>query len=351
MKMKTGPSEKLKQASDNYEAERVSARLENYLKCQRNPNHKIDYICASQDSICDKLICVDCLKNDPVHFNAHHSHFLRVGQFIERVTSSSQKPKRVETIKELAYFERKLRKGIESYEISLESVFTEIKAYYSSVYEKYSKVLKKKCDQASTKIIEEISKKSQNERQSLLKVLDSVGDLSKFSNKGHLLELSIMMDRSANNNEMRKKLTRLNNMFYNLDGVADEWHSKAKNFFDIGDHYLDMRIHLSELESHTVNHEHQFIHLLNSLAPQNSEISNSPGARRILESFSPDPANTSTLIGHLEHSISQIKQKSHLHEGTSTFLIEIGTPIRAKSKKLEEIDKRIQALFNEDPDK
>ena len=54
------------------------------LQCQVNPNHSgYDYICSKTSSNCNKLICIDCCKDNLDHITSHGKHFKRLKDFIE----------------------------------------------------------------------------------------------------------------------------------------------------------------------------------------------------------------------------------------------------------------------------
>lgn len=334
----------------NYEVERISARLDNCLRCTKAASHgKYDYVCTSPDGVCDKLICVDCLRTDHTHFNAHARYFVRIRDFLDSVTKVSEKSNRQTQLRDLLAFEKKLKTAIDQYDENWSKTCREIKSFYDRVYESHAQLLKKKCQAAAEKIIEACRQNLAPERKGLQKVFDSSADLSKFSNKGHLLDVYLMLEKNATVNELRKKFTKLNHLMHNFDKTLEDWTGKTKGSPGTEDFDLTTRLNSAHLQAHIAKHEMLFSSLLDQLAPESSELCVSSGTKKFLASFS--IANTTQMIGSIDQSISHIRANRPLQDDPHSFILDVTTQADPKSKRLMEIDRRIEEVFREAPEK
>jgi len=334
----------------NYEVERISARLDTCLRCTKASNHgKFDYVCTSPDGICDKLICVDCLRTDQTHFNAHARYFVRIKDFLDSVTKVSEKSNRQSQLRDLLAFERRLKSAIEHYDDNWNKTCREIRSFYDRVYDSYAQLLKKKCQAAADKIIEDCRQTLAPERKGLQRVFDTSADLSKFSNKGHLLDLYLMLEKNLGVNDLRKKFTKLNHLSHNFDKILEDWSAKTNRFSVAEESDLATRLNSSFLQTHISKHEAFFSNLLDQLAPDNSDLCVSSGVKKFLAAFS--PANTSQMAGSIDQSISHIRANRQLQEDPHSFILDVTAPAEPKSRRLLEIDRRIEEIFKELPEK
>lgn len=348
--MKTGPSAALVHASLNYEVERISARLDSCLRCTKGPGHgRFDYVCTSPDGVCDKLICVDCLRTDQTHFNAHARYFVRVRDFLETVTRVSDKSTRQKQLRDLLAFERRLKSAVEEYDENWSKTCRELRSFYDRVYESFAQVLKKKCQAAAEKVIEECRQSLAPERKGLQRVFDTSADLSKFANKGHLLDLYLMLEKSASVNDLRKKFTKLNHLTHNFDKILEDWSAKTKGFSGADEAGLAAQLNAPYLQAHIAKQEPLFASLLDQLAPEVPDLCVSSGAKKFLASFS--VANTTQMIGNIDQSISHIRTNRQMQDDPHSFILDVTAPAEPKSKRLMEIDRRIEEVFKELPDK
>jgi hypothetical protein len=344
-----------------YEVDRLLHRIQDGIRCPINSSHgSYEYVCTNSDSICDKLVCVDCLRADPLHFNAHSKQFIRIRDFLESITTVVHKHDKQKQLDEIRYFEKRTRGLIDSFDRQSEKVLATIQSFFLNLQERYINVVKKKISAATKRISQDFLADISTDRQNLAKILENCANFTKFSNKSHILELFMLLEKGTNNSslELRKRFTKLNKLMSNFDRNVEDWLSRCRQIDTLDDKEFVPQVNLTVMNPHLSNHEQLCSNMLNSLLPESSESIFTVASRRLLPavlSFLPqgDTSMQQNLsCSHHKPSWQQQTSKGLLHPSSEhpSLIYDPVIPsssLDTKHSRLQEIDRRIQELFEE----
>lgn len=336
---------------ENYEVDRLLGRIKEGIRCPADPAHgSYEYICTNSDSICDKLVCVDCLRTDPLHFNAHSRQFVRIREFLESITTVVQKNRKDKQLDQIRYLEKRTRGLIDSFDKQTERVLSSVNSFFANLQERYTNVLQKKVAAASKRVSEEFLADIVGDRQHLGRILEACSNFTKFNNKSHILELFLLLEKGGNNSnvELRKRFAKLNKLMTNFDRNVDDWLARCGPLEILDDKDFLPQVNLNVLNPHLNRHEQVYSNVLEGLLPDTYDSLFTISSRKVVSTVLAD-----VQMQNHDHSMSQTKQNSRLAglgEEHGSMILEPPSAFNQKNKRLQEIDRRIQEIFHEAPE-
>lgn len=335
----------------NYEVDRLLQRIKDRIRCNMDPSHgSYDYICTNSESICDKLVCVECLRADPVHFNAHCKQFMRVRDFLDNLTTVVPKHHKQRQLDEIKYFEKRTRGLIDSFDRQTEKVISTIHSYFLNVQERYVSVLQKKIAAVVKKLSEDFIVEIAGDRQNLGRILEACSNFTKFTNKSHVLDLFLLLEKEGTNSnvELRKRFAKLNKLMSNFDRNVEDWLGRCGQIDVLDDRDFLPQVNLTNLNPHLSRHEQTFSNLLDRILPDSLDSIFTISSRKIVSG-----ALAGGIGQSLDQSMAQQKQQSRvlgMSDEQASMILDPMSPFDQKSKRLQDIDRRIQEIFHESPE-
>lgn len=338
-----------------YSVNSLLETIERRARCPRSSDHRgFEYICTHGDAFCDKLVCIDCLRSDPSHFNAHSKYFVRVRTFLEQILLLSDRYKEKNSFLNIFQYEAKIRTIVNSYEDSTARIEVLIKAFFEKVYMRLVEILRDKVTVACNTVINSLRAFVSMDKKVLVKLLESAQDITKFSSKTHLVELmNLLESEGGNTNELRRRISRLCSLASNLDSNIQMTTLKAEMLSKLDISEFQPEFYSNYLVAHMMKFEPIYAALLDRLLPDSLDGVLLAGTKKHLHMFVNADLETKPRIRDLpdkSRDISHSQRKSTLPKNIQGEENYLGSDSKflsheKRNKRLEDIDKRIDGVI------
>lgn len=168
----------------------------------------------------DRLVCLDCLKTNPVHLSAHGQSMVRVEDFLQRLSQTSATDSQ---LKHLSLMADGLRMQIEGEKVYRRDLTKQIEVYFESVQTHILEVTRKCLSDICSRCVSQVETLSSEHVGNLQASLEEANELLKFRNKGQLLDLFLALDKSGSQVDVRKKINKIVSKTFDLDSSIAEW--------------------------------------------------------------------------------------------------------------------------------
>lgn len=204
----------------DYETEQVSLRLNSQLRCLKDKRHPVEFVCTFPDCLEDRLVCIDCIKTNSTHLQAHGHHFKRINEFLQSLSFTLASEADFKLLKIVSDHLDMAIDNAEKQKLNQRKLIDQyFEAFQNSIIDSVKKTLAEinsKCrwiaDSTADKHIKDLEK-----------VKEEGNELMKFRNKGQILDLYLLMEKPDSQTAVRKKIDNLIQMSSGLQFQIDDY--------------------------------------------------------------------------------------------------------------------------------
>lgn len=345
----------------HYESTRIAARIETSLPCLKN--HKaFTFVCTAPHSLCERLVCMDCAKDHPAHFSTHSKSMLRIKDFLDRANSlgrqaeSSKETK--QDVLDMKEVQAILERSLHLLDDQPRQVENWAKQHFEEVYQKYAAILKEKCEQAVDSTVSVFLKTVKNEKEILKKAVESIGDITKLTNNGHLLDLFLLLNAQPPKTEaVCKKITKLVNITNGFSKILNTLSMKVTSLlpstsnsaqFEESAHSYLPFLEKQALKTHSERFKFMFSSFLDDILPQDLERMLVKPAQGLLGGLNKEMGFLTDPLTDQYEGRYQINKDASGEKEAPPLFIDLRESPANKLKRLQDLDKRIEMIFQPD---
>lgn len=239
------------------------------VPCSQNHRHgPYDFICTIPNSQCEKLVCMDCLKKSPEHFQVHSEKFLRLNEYLELLAQPPLPESKMPIVNNVKKMESKYRYLLNNYDRYVMKEVKHIKDFFENIKERLIELVTKRVKKTCYYVVDEFKKNVEFEKGEVKNILNYSESVTKFADKGHLIDLDeILTNYDGNSKKLREKLKQTIEISHKYERIITDWNIKLQSFGKLPDQDLKPRIDLSRLHSHISKKTQDLNEILISLLP------------------------------------------------------------------------------------
>lgn len=197
------------------------------LRCQLHPSHgSYDFICTAPNSPCDKLICADCLKQDPKHIQAHGAHFLRPKDFLQKFSHLSLDSESKQLVSDMKQQELRYIEIIKLFEKDKRNGIADLRDYFSNFEKSLLEVIKQGLRSAEAHLVSQFEQCCQQQKINMKSIIFYTKKLTRYLDYYFITDLGKLLGKNAQQDKIREFISNLVEMKSNSKELFRDWYQK-----------------------------------------------------------------------------------------------------------------------------
>lgn len=228
----------------------------NQIKCKIHPEHgSYDFICIAPKCPYDRLICIDCFKDQPdqmKYMQNYGKYFLRMNKFIDAVSQPQIGPSQYKKLEEVNKLQAKLLRMTQNHDKNVASEVKNLKEFYRNVEDGIIDAVRAAMRNNYEATLATFEENAENMKDKLNATIENCKNLTSFGNSGHLKSLDrvVQLVRSGENEDLLiKKINEIAGILVNMDKILSEWTKRISSFGVNPEKFLRPSIDFSELRN------------------------------------------------------------------------------------------------------
>jgi len=337
------------------ETERLDQTIKEILvvaRCGKEGHRGIEYVCTACEGLCDRLVCIDCLRTDPSHFAAHSKEFVPLEKFLRELASE---PEDIDVVRKVRENVRQLKeKTIHAQDVMIK----DLKVALLKIEDKFTEVIHLAMEEISQKLEEVLKSACQTSITSLTKLFESMNDVSSLGTK-NLIEEILHFFESQSHADLRRRLNKIAPLC-TPQSLINKIVAMQSSIISLDAKSLIPQVNFSLLQARTLSISPQLQSLISTLPPI-------PNSSLLL------PCKGQLSIPSLSISFTANNNNHHQHQqysynNNTSFTSQLTTPrkmivsqppldsflmmpnkppLEHRHRRLDDIDRRIEEIFKE----
>lgn len=194
-----------------------------------------DFICLDPFTEKNKLVCIDCVKEDPEklsHFQSHSEYFVRIQKFLEICTLDDLTFEQSEKVADINRFQESFDGILSRFEKETEKKIFDLKNFFKETERKIIEVIKEKMRDVFIQMVDDYKEKWDRVRKKMLEVKEKNKTITNFVGGQHLVEIDrvVIAAKTSQKNveKLEKQIDKIVKFRHDLNFLIDSWGDKVK---------------------------------------------------------------------------------------------------------------------------
>ena len=209
------------------------------IQCRKDSTHKAyDFICvalprgAGEGGGFERFVCMDCLKANPEYFQKYSSSFLRIPDFVQKISEPPLKKTDSSILEDVKEFEARYRALKDRYEGYASKEISEIEKFFDNAKIQVFNLISERMNEICQAVASEFKKNLEFEISEIDNILSYSAKITKFSDGGYVKDFLEILDQSSNSSwkDLVNKISEVSLTMDKYERLLKDWHVKIQGY-------------------------------------------------------------------------------------------------------------------------